>query len=286
MKIVYERGQVLGKHGVKYLEEAEPVFYKSREGSIDFRERKMKRRAVFECPLCSSHFETAINRVKGNLTRSCGCVVKTQNGLSYSGNKETSLHHLWRSIKSRCNRKGDASYHHYGGRGIKVCEEWEHSFLAFHDWAINNGYKKGLQIDRRDNDGNYEPGNCRFVTCQVNQSNKRNNVFCFLDGEKMTIAEACRRLDLGASTISNWALGIHPNKYPSRLHFEKPVPKIERKDRINTKYCWLDGDKVCLSEAARRLGKSQATVWNWSQGKFPKKVPSNLVFDEPIKCFN
>jgi DNA-binding transcriptional regulator YiaG len=279
--IAYDRGQVLGKHGIKYLEEAEPVFYRSREGSADFRERRMKRRAVFECPLCSKHFETAINAVQCGKTKSCGCFSKTQNGLGYVNNEETPLHYIWRSMKSRCNRKGDASYRHYGGRGIKVCEEWQQSFLAFHDWAINNGYEQGLQLDRRDNDGNYEPRNCRFVTCKVNQSNRRNNVCCFLDGEKMTASEVARRLEISSSAILNWAYGRFPNRYPARLTFEKPVPQLLRKDKKSAKYCWLDGQRMSLSEAARKLGFSQSTVWNWAQGKRSKKTPSNLVFEEP-----
>lgn len=75
----------------------------------------------------------------------------------------------------RCYSKKRADYCIYGGRGIQVCEEWRASFAAFRDWAVANGWKQGLQIDRIDCDGDYEPDNCRFVTSQTNNRNRRNN---------------------------------------------------------------------------------------------------------------
>jgi hypothetical protein len=78
-------------------------------------------------------------------------------------------------MKFRCSKKyeNNKDYKYYGGRGISVCPEWENDPVEFYNWCIENGWKKGLQIDRIDNDGNYEPGNCRFVTTQENNLNKR-----------------------------------------------------------------------------------------------------------------
>jgi hypothetical protein len=81
------------------------------------------------------------------------------------------LHDVWSSMKVRCN-SNRPSYESWNGRGIKVCDEWN-NFLPFYNWAINNGYKKGLTLDRINNNGNYEPGNCRFTTYSVQNSNKR-----------------------------------------------------------------------------------------------------------------
>lgn len=86
------------------------------------------------------------------------------------------LHGVWCAMKARCYRQSSARFRHYGGRGIIVYAEW-HTFMPFYKWAIANGWKKGLQIDRRNNDGNYEPDNCQFITHIANGRNKQNSRF-------------------------------------------------------------------------------------------------------------
>lgn len=85
--------------------------------------------------------------------------------------KNTKLYYVWNTMKQRCVNPNVTRYKRYGGRGISVCEEWKKSFLAFHTWANAAGYKQGLTIDRIDNDGDYKPSNCRWVT---NLENRRN----------------------------------------------------------------------------------------------------------------
>jgi len=88
--------------------------------------------------------------------------------------KTDGLYVVYQNIKTRCNNKNYHLYHRYGGRGVNVCAEWGLDFNSFFEWAKNNGYKEGLQIDRTNNNGNYEPSNCRFVTPQVNSQNRIN----------------------------------------------------------------------------------------------------------------
>lgn len=83
----------------------------------------------------------------------------------------------------RCFNENHQSYPHYGGRGITVCEEWRDNFQAFYDWAMANGYSDNLTIDRKDNDGNYEPSNCRWATNKEQANNKRNNRIITFEGE-------------------------------------------------------------------------------------------------------
>lgn len=77
-------------------------------------------------------------------------------------------------MKGRCYKKNSISYKDHGGRGITICDEWLNDFINFRQWALSSGYRQGLTIDREDNDGNYEPLNCRFVTQAENNKNKRN----------------------------------------------------------------------------------------------------------------
>ena len=84
------------------------------------------------------------------------------------------LYDTWRDMKRRCYKKDRKDYYRYGGRGIKVCDEWRYNIKSFIKWANKNGYKKGLTIDRIDNDGNYEPSNCRLATRKTQGRNKCN----------------------------------------------------------------------------------------------------------------
>ena len=79
----------------------------------------------------------------------------------------------WQSMKQRCTNPKNKNYKDYGGRGISICSEWMNDFESFYTWSINNGFKPRLEIDRKDNDGDYEPSNCRYVTKQVNCNNRR-----------------------------------------------------------------------------------------------------------------
>ena len=84
------------------------------------------------------------------------------------------LYKIWSAIQQRCCNPKMIRYKDWGGRGIKLCGEWLHNPEMFIKWALENGYKKGLQIDRINNDGNYTPDNCRFVTPAENMHNKRD----------------------------------------------------------------------------------------------------------------
>lgn len=104
-------------------------------------------------------------------------------------------------MKQRCYNVKHNNYKRYGGRGIKVCDEWLNDSQAFIDWALNNGYADDLTIDRIDNDGNYEPSNCRWITVKEQQNNKSTNIKVTYDGRTMTLKEWADKLCICYQTL-------------------------------------------------------------------------------------
>lgn len=146
---------------------------------------------IYEC-LCDCGNICLVSRnrltAKGHSRkRSCGCLYdETHKPHGWSG---TSLFHRWTNIKDRCFNEKCHSFKNYGGRGITMCEEWKNDFVAFKDWAIKNGYREELTIDRIDVNGNYCPENCRWITILEQQKNKRNVRKITYNGESHTISE-------------------------------------------------------------------------------------------------
>ena len=138
------------------------------------------------------------------------------------GVSSNQLYGTWYGIRDRCRNPKSKNYHNYGGRGIKVCDLWYDSFIEFEKWALANGYAKGLQIDRINNNGNYEPLNCRYVEPYINAANRRsaNNTSGFIGVSKHTNANSYRaiieikgvRTSLGSFKSKNEA-AIYRDKY-------------------------------------------------------------------------
>lgn len=151
----------------------------------------IKKHSYFNCICdCGKHTIVASGDLKSGSSKSCGCLTKeviiSRN--TKHGDKHSKLYNVWGAIKARCCNITNKAYPNYGGRGIDICDEWL-EFQAFKDWAMNNGYDKGLSIDRINNDGNYEPNNCRWTTRKVQTNNTRRNNRFEYNGESKTISE-------------------------------------------------------------------------------------------------
>ena len=168
-KVNYSKGDNVGN--CTFIKEVSPrVVLKTEER----KRTRIRRKALFICS-CGNEFEAVIDKVKINKA-SCGCLQiekmkKMCLGNVTHGQKKHPLYSVWNNILYRCN---DVTNKYYGGRGIKVCDRWKDINLFIEDMYPT--YQKYLEIDRINNDGNYEPENCKWVTKKENCNNRRNNI--------------------------------------------------------------------------------------------------------------
>lgn len=166
-------------------------------------------------------------------TKSCGCLnsekaAERAHNRAKHGEYKTRLYSIWTGIKDRCYRPKTIGYKNYGGKGIKMCEEWQ-SYISFRDWAIANGYSNELTIDRINNEKDYCPENCRWATMKQQRHNSSQNRFIVYNNETHTIDEWSEITGINYHTIS------------SRLRrgwnvadtLTKPVQKQRRKEKNN-----------------------------------------------------
>ena len=156
---------------------------------------------------CGKYVTVHASSLRSGLSRSCGCYKseqwlksRTKHGQLSDGHR-SKLYRAWNNMKQRCNNPNNPRYADYGGRGIKVCEEWQRDYAKFYDWAIESGYSEELTLDRIDVNGDYTPSNCRWADRVVQANNTRSNRYINIDGEVHTLADWSRIKGVKICTI-------------------------------------------------------------------------------------
>lgn len=182
------------------------------------------------CTACGNHHKATTGVLTKGGTKSCGCAKAEliSNKVTSHGLTKHPLYTVLRSMKARCLNSNHMHYHNYGGRGITIYQAWLEDFKVFYDWSMANGWKKGLQIDRIDNDGNYEPDNVKFSTPKENSRNRRTNLIVSYLGESMSLAEAISRSN---TKISKHKFAYRIGKY--NCTFDEALKHLDYRLRDN-----------------------------------------------------
>lgn len=132
------------------------------------------------------------------------------------------LYNTWIGIKVRCYNKNSVDYKDYGNRGIVMCDKWKNDFKKFYDWAISNGWEKGLTIERKDFNGNYEPNNCEWIPMYQQSKNRRSCKKVTYKGETHTISEWSRIKNISRKTLER---RLKSKNFTLDEAFENPINK-------------------------------------------------------------
>ena len=156
-----------------------------------------------QCDCGNTTIVTTGSLHNGN-TSSCGCLYKEVRPYTARkhGESQTRLYSIWKAMNKRCNNNNTGRWNRYGGRGITVCKEWQDDYIPFRDWSLQNGYSDNLSIDRINNDGNYEPSNCRWATTTQQANNTSHNVWIKHDGRIQSMSQWGAELGIPISTLS------------------------------------------------------------------------------------
>lgn len=224
--------------------------------------------ALWRC-ICDCGKETNVssNALRSGATLSCGClgVEKRARSAYRHGGTGTRLYRIWDGMINRCHRKTSRNYANYGGRGITVCEEWRKDFSEFMRWALANGYRDDLTLERKDNDIGYCPENCCWITFKDQQNHKRDNHLITYKGETHNIAEWSEITGIYFGTIaSRVKLG-----WDAEAIFSTPV----QKQRTIT----FNGETHTVSEWSEITGIKKHTIHSRMRNGWPVE----RLFDQP-----
>lgn len=222
--------------------------------------KKSGRKSYWVCKCdCGNEIVVRSDALKCGNTKSCGCLKQEQDKINLSKNHKgyntpNRLYGIWVQMKDRCLNTNNENYFRYGERGIKIYPAWVHDYGNFRDWAFDHGYNKHLTIDRIDNNGDYEPTNCRWVTMKTQSNNRSSNHNVAWNGETHTLKEWSEIYSINYETLRD---RFHRGDLPPRL-FETTAQR--KKDLKKAIYIEWRGKRLSLKQWSKRLGINYATL--------------------------
>lgn len=195
--------------------------------------KKSGRKSYWVCQCeCGNKKTVRSDVLKRGQTQSCGCLRDEKSAINVIKNHKhkqsgTRLYHEWQHIKYRCNNPNSKNYSRYGGRGIKICEEWNNSFETFRDWALTNGYSDNLTIDRIDVNGNYEPSNCQWIVLAEQMHNRTTTIWVTHEGKTQNLTQWADELGFNRGTLNSRynRSGMRPPELFNPVKKRKTTPR-------------------------------------------------------------
>lgn len=220
---------------------------------------------VCKCHKCGKEKILSANTFRMN--KSCGCKNP------YSSRER--LYILWLGIRQRCNNPNHISYKYYGGKGIKVCSEWDNDFMSFKKWALETGYDETLPrgaqtIERKDTNKDYCPENCEWKTIQEQQRNKENTRIFEYKGQKHTVMEWSELLGISYPMLHGRVFGLGWN-----IKEAIEIPFNQRRDEDSVMNVEIDGEKKSLLQISRETGIAYSGL--------VKRYKSGISIEDTIK---
>lgn len=168
------------------------------ERATDFVSKRGNKSSAYLCKCeCGKYVVVRTSDLKDGTTKSCGCLRKEMmSGKQFvHGKRHERIYSIYSDMKKRCYNSKYKEFYLYGGRGIKICDEWigEHGFENFYEWSLENGYSPNLSIDRINTNKGYSPENCRWTDNITQANNRRNSIRVYYNHQYMTISELSKR---------------------------------------------------------------------------------------------
>ena len=208
----------------------------------------------------------------GNMSN-CGCLnrerlIKQSDNLKKHGKTNDPLFHIWTGMRYRCYSSKSPLFPYYGGKGIRICDEWNDDFMSFYNWAISNGYEKGLTIDRIDYNGDYCPKNCRWVTNAQQQQNKSNVPLYEYKGEIFTTGQF-------EKFLNGPKRGYVLHRVKRGMTLEQIADEWTEQKEIETKYVplkkYAEDNGITIVAARWKVKTGKLSVRNWKGHYYVRK---------------